>query len=118
LPDAYEGERPYGSALYFPVAPDDQIVMHRIRSDQLYHHYVGDPLEVLMLYYQTGSMRPVPEIGRLPFPCRERLPVRLGESPRTGRLHGPGEERGRDDLLRSRPRLRGCARQQGNQVVV
>jgi predicted cupin superfamily sugar epimerase len=26
------------------------IVMHRIRSDQQYHHYLGDPLEVLMLY--------------------------------------------------------------------
>ena len=24
--------------------------MHRIRSDQLYYHYLGDPLEVLMLY--------------------------------------------------------------------
>jgi uncharacterized protein len=50
LPDAYEGDRPYGSALYFLVSPDAQIVMHRIRSDQLYHHYLGDPLEVLMLY--------------------------------------------------------------------
>lgn len=50
LPETYEGgERPYGSALYFLVAPGAQIVMHRIRSDQLYHHYLGDPLEVLML---------------------------------------------------------------------
>jgi predicted cupin superfamily sugar epimerase len=24
--------------------------LHRIRSDQLYHHYLGDPLEVLMLF--------------------------------------------------------------------
>lgn len=50
LPDGYEGDRPYGSALYFLVSPDARIVMHRIRSDQLYHHYLGDPLEVLMLY--------------------------------------------------------------------
>jgi uncharacterized protein len=28
--------------------------MHRIRSDQLYHHYLGEPLEVLMLY-QNGT---------------------------------------------------------------
>src|SRR3712207_7385219 len=34
LPEAYEGDRPYGSALYFLVSPDAQIVMHRIRSDQ------------------------------------------------------------------------------------
>ena len=58
LPEAYNGgDRPYGSALYFLVAPDAQIVMHRIRSDQLYHHYLGDPLEVLMLYPDgTGSV--------------------------------------------------------------
>ena len=56
--------------------------------------------------------------GRLPLPCRERLPVRLGEPPRTRRLDGPGKERGRDDLLGSRPRLRGYGRHQGNQVVV
>ena len=55
LPEAYEGNRPYGSALYFLVAPDAQIVMHRIRSDQLYHHYLGDPLEVLMLYPDGGD---------------------------------------------------------------
>jgi predicted cupin superfamily sugar epimerase len=50
LPDVYEGDRPFGSALYFLVTPDAQIVMHRIRSDQQYHHYLGDPLEVLMLF--------------------------------------------------------------------
>jgi predicted cupin superfamily sugar epimerase len=55
LPEAYEGDRPYGSALYFLVTPDAQIVMHRIRSDQLYHHYLGDPLEVLLLYPHGGG---------------------------------------------------------------
>ena len=50
LPEAYEGVRPYASALYFLVTPDAQIVLHRMRSDQLYHHYLGDPLEVLMLF--------------------------------------------------------------------
>jgi predicted cupin superfamily sugar epimerase len=49
LPHEYEGDRPFGSALYFLVTPDAQIVLHRIRSDQFYHHYFGDPLEVLML---------------------------------------------------------------------
>src|SRR3712207_1082455 len=60
LPEAYEGDRPFGSALYFLVSPDAQIVMHRIRSDQLYHHYMGDPLEVLMLYPDgTGDVASV-----------------------------------------------------------
>jgi predicted cupin superfamily sugar epimerase len=50
LPEVYKSSRPYASALYFLVTPDAQIVMHRIRADQLYHHYLGDPLEVLLLY--------------------------------------------------------------------
>ena len=61
LPEAYdEGDRPYASALYFLVTPEAQIVMHRIRSDQLYHHYLGDPLEVLMLFPDgTGAVAAV-----------------------------------------------------------
>jgi predicted cupin superfamily sugar epimerase len=62
LPEAYndEGDRPYASALYFLVTPEAQIVMHRIRSDQLYHHYLGDLLEVLMLYPDgTGAVAAV-----------------------------------------------------------
>ena len=44
------GERDCAFAQYFLVAPERAMVMHRIRSDQLYHHYAGDPLEVLRLY--------------------------------------------------------------------
>jgi predicted cupin superfamily sugar epimerase len=49
LPPPYGGPRPIGSALYFLVTPEAHIRLHRIRSDQQYHHYLGDPLEVLML---------------------------------------------------------------------
>jgi len=50
LSAAYEGSRPFGSVLYFMVTPEAQIRLHRIRSDQMYHHYLGEPLEVLLLY--------------------------------------------------------------------
>ena len=50
LPPGYDGPRALGSVLYFMVAPDAQIVLHCIRADQMYHHYLGDPLEVLLLY--------------------------------------------------------------------
>jgi predicted cupin superfamily sugar epimerase len=42
--------RPVGSALYFLVTPERPVHLHRIRNDQLYHRYLGDPLEVLALY--------------------------------------------------------------------
>lgn len=41
--------RPIGSALYFLVTPERPVQLHRIRNDQLYHRYLGDPLEVLAL---------------------------------------------------------------------
>jgi predicted cupin superfamily sugar epimerase len=40
--------RSLGQALYFVVTPDARVRLHRIRSDQIYHHYAGDPLEVLL----------------------------------------------------------------------
>ena len=31
------------------VTPDEPVKLHRIMNDQLYHYYLGDPLEVLLL---------------------------------------------------------------------
>ena len=56
LPAGYEGSRPLGSVLYFLVTSDARIALHRIRSDQMYHHYLGDPLEVLLLPDGTGEV--------------------------------------------------------------
>jgi uncharacterized protein len=39
--------RPGGAALYFLVTPDHPVHLHCIASDQIYHHYAGDPLQVL-----------------------------------------------------------------------
>ena len=50
LPTIYAGSRPLASVLYFMVTRDARIRLHRIRSDQMYHHYMGAPLEVLLLY--------------------------------------------------------------------
>ena len=49
LPAPFAAGRPMGSALYFMVAPDAPVKLHRIRNDQLYHCDLGDPLEVLLL---------------------------------------------------------------------
>ena len=32
------------------MTPERPVRLHRIRNDQLYHRYLGDPLEVLALY--------------------------------------------------------------------
>jgi predicted cupin superfamily sugar epimerase len=50
LPPGYSGSHSLGNVLYFLVTPRARVQLHRIRSDQMYHHYLGDPLEVLLLY--------------------------------------------------------------------
>ena len=49
LPAPFQAGRPMGSALYFMLTPDEPVKLHRIRNDQFYHYYLGDPIEVLML---------------------------------------------------------------------
>jgi predicted cupin superfamily sugar epimerase len=55
LPPGYKGSRPLGNVFYFLVTPQARVWLHRIRSDQMYHHYLGDPLEVLLLYADGRS---------------------------------------------------------------
>ena len=50
LPAGFVGSRSLGNVYYFLVTPDARVRLHRIRSDQMYHHYLGNPLEVLLLY--------------------------------------------------------------------
>jgi predicted cupin superfamily sugar epimerase len=49
--------RPAGSALYFMLTPEEPVRLHRIRNDQLYHYYLGDPIEVLMLLEDGSAER-------------------------------------------------------------
>ncbi len=55
LPPGFDGDRPLGNVFYFLVTPAARVELHRIRSDQMYHHYLGDPLEVLLLYADGRS---------------------------------------------------------------
>src|SRR5438094_7154453 len=57
LPPPFIDGRPAGSALYFMVTPGAPVRLHRIRNDQLYHHYLGDPLEVFMLHADGRTER-------------------------------------------------------------
>ncbi len=49
LPPPFDTGRPIGSALYFMLTPEQPVKLHRIRNDQLYHYYLGDPIEGLLL---------------------------------------------------------------------
>lgn len=49
LPVPFAAGRPMGSALYFMLTPQEPVKLHRIRNDQFYHYYLGDPIEVLLM---------------------------------------------------------------------
>ena len=57
LPAPFADARPMGSALYFMVTPSAPVRLHRIRNDQLYHYYLGDPLELFLLPEDGRSER-------------------------------------------------------------
>src|ERR1700757_3137463 len=59
FPAPFLDGRPAGSALYFMVTPDAPVRLHRIHNDQLYHRYLGDPIEVLMLHQNGTSERAI-----------------------------------------------------------
>jgi uncharacterized protein len=88
LPAPFADGQPLGSALYFLVTPSAPVRLHRIRNEQLYHYYLGDPLEVFMLHADASSERVVvgPDIRG-----GERLQLRIpGNTFHTARVIGRG----------------------------
>ena len=40
---------PLSSAIYYLLTPETFSAMHRLKGDEIYHFYLGDPVEMLML---------------------------------------------------------------------
>ena len=51
LPDRYRSEKPAGTAIYYLLtdAPDSFSALHRLPTDEIYHFYLGDPVELTIL---------------------------------------------------------------------
>ena len=49
LPSGYFGERALSTAIYYMLTPDTFSAMHRLKGDEVYHFYLGDPTEMLIL---------------------------------------------------------------------
>lgn len=50
LPGRYSGDRPFYTAIYYLITPDSFSSMHRLKSDEIWHFYLGDPVEQLQIY--------------------------------------------------------------------
>jgi len=49
LPSSYPGERSLATAIYYLLTPDTFSALHRLRGDEIFHFYLGDPVEILEL---------------------------------------------------------------------
>src|ERR1700723_1565689 len=58
----YDGPRRTGTAIYYLLEPGTFSEMHVLASDEIFHHYAGDAVEMLQLHPDGSSRRVV--IGR------------------------------------------------------
>jgi predicted cupin superfamily sugar epimerase/mannose-6-phosphate isomerase-like protein (cupin superfamily) len=50
LPERYDGPRAAGSGIIALITSTDFSAMHRLKTDEMWHYYGGDPLELLVLH--------------------------------------------------------------------
>lgn len=50
LPARYGGARSIGTAIYYLLTPDTVSALHVLDSDEAFHFYLGDPVEMLQLH--------------------------------------------------------------------
>jgi hypothetical protein len=53
--DLPRGPRPAGTAIYYLLEPGTFSEMHVLASDEIFHFYLGDPVEMLQLYEDGRS---------------------------------------------------------------
>lgn len=58
LPARYPTDRNAGTAIYYLLEPHTFSEIHRLASDEVFHFYLGDPVEMLQLW-PDGSTRTI-----------------------------------------------------------
>ncbi len=69
LPASYSGDRAVSTAIYFLLEGKNFSAFHRLRSDEMWHFYAGDPLVVHVIgpegKYSTILLGSDPEAGQV-----------------------------------------------------
>ena len=122
LPQRYAGSRAFGTCIYYLLTPATFSAMHRLQSDEIFHFYLGDPVEMLQLLPgDTGQtvvlgsdlragMQPQVIVAR--GVCQGSRLVAGGRFALLGCTVAPGfdfadyEHGRREDLIRSHPQFR------------
>lgn len=58
LPGEYGGERNASTSIYYLLTPNTFSAIHRIKSDEVFHFYAGDPVEMLQ-FWPNGEAKVV-----------------------------------------------------------
>lgn len=57
LPVRYTGSHVFGTSIYYLLTPETCSAMHRLASDEVFHFYLGDPVEMLNLPPEAPGRR-------------------------------------------------------------
>jgi predicted cupin superfamily sugar epimerase len=55
LPARYGRAKTHATAIYYLLTPDTVSALHRLPSDEVWHFYAGDPVEMLQLFPDGGG---------------------------------------------------------------
>ena len=56
LPDRYGSDRSFGTAIFYLLTPETRSLLHRVRSDEIFHFYLGGPVK-LVLIHPSGTIK-------------------------------------------------------------
>jgi predicted cupin superfamily sugar epimerase len=57
LGPSYEGDRSFSTAIFYMLIPGAFSEMHRLKGDEIFHFYLGSPVEMLQLFPDGGGRR-------------------------------------------------------------
>jgi uncharacterized protein len=62
LPRDYPGDRAAGTGIYYLLTPDTFSALHKLPGDEMFHFYLGDPVEMLQL--KPGGSAEITVLGQ------------------------------------------------------
>jgi len=57
LPSRYDNDRSFLTCIYYLVTSENPSTLHRLISDEIYHFYIGNPVNLLLLLPDGSSRR-------------------------------------------------------------
>ncbi|MEM9685931.1 MAG: cupin domain-containing protein [Bacteroidota bacterium] len=55
LPSRYKGKKSFYTSIYYLLTPDTYSTLHKLPTDEIFHFYLGDPVQMLNLFEDGTS---------------------------------------------------------------